>query len=388
MVLLSVACLILVIHTLSALDVIFGVRSMTHISEISPVDQSEGPLVSVIIPACNEEEQIEAVISALGLQDYKNVEIIAVNDRSTDGTGVILDRLKIAMSNLSVIHISDLPSGWLGKTHAMHVSAGVARGTYLLFTDGDVVLAPSTISRAVYRMQSKQLDHLTLLFENISKSWLLNSMVLDAGINLLQFLRVWRAKDTRSPHFVGVGAFNMVSRKMYTAVGGHTSFKTHPIDDIMLGKVIKRSGGAQECLLGHGMVTLPWYASVGDMVNGLMKNCLGVINYRFSLLPLLLLTMIVLNIMPFWAFILCDGVTRIIFALILIVKLLPSLMGARLLGLSVWCSLGTLISPYILLYTLQRAAYRIWRDGGIYWRSTFYPLSYLKNNESILFLGR
>jgi glycosyltransferase involved in cell wall biosynthesis len=386
--LLSIAVVILLLHTLSALDVIIGVRSMTNIKDIPPTKEGQGSLVSVIIPACNEGEQIEAAISALLKQTYNNLEIIAVNDRSSDDTGIILDRLKAENGCLSVIHITELPPGWLGKTHAMHVAAAEARGTYLLFTDGDVTMAPTTIARSVQRMQTKQLDHLTLLFKNSSPSWLLNSLILDAGLGLVQLLRVWRAKDTSSRHFVGVGAFNMVRQKIYTDIGGHASFKTHPIDDIMLGKVIKRSGGTEECLLGHEMVTLPWYASVADMVNGLMKNCLGVINFRFLLLPPLILTMIILNVLPLWGFLFSDGVTRAVFGMVLIAKLLPALLGARLLGLSKWCSLGTLISPYILIYTMLRAAWRVWRDGGVYWRSTFYPVSYLKNNESILFLRR
>ena len=386
--LLLIAVVILLFHTLSALDVFFGVRSMENIKDIPPTTDGGGPLVSVIIPACNEAEEIEAAISALFMQDYKNLQIIAINDRSTDDTGIILDRLKAGDDRLSVIHISELPSGWLGKTHAMHVGAREASGAYLLFTDGDVTMAPTTISRSVQRMQTNHLDHLTLIFKNSSTNWLLNSLILDAGIGLLQVLRVWRAKDKSSRHFVGVGAFNMVRQKKYAEIGGHESFKTHPIDDIMLGKVIKRSGGSQECLLGHEMVTLPWYASVADMVNGLMKNCLGVINYRFLLLLPLIVTMVMLNILPLWGVFLFDGLIRMIFAMVLVVKLLSALLGARLLGLSSWCSLGTLISPYILVYTIHRAAWSIWRDGGIYWRSTFYPLSYLRTNESILFLTK
>lgn len=386
--LLSIAVVILLLHTLSALDVIFGVRSMTNIKDLPPVKDGKEPLISVIIPACNEEEQIETAVSALLRQSYRNLEIIAVNDRSSDDTGLILDRLERQNSSLSVIHINDLPAGWLGKTHAMHVGAAKASGNYLLFTDGDVTMAPTTISRAVQRMQTHHLDHLTLLFKNSSTNWLLNCLILDAGIGLIQLLRVWRAKDTASRHFVGVGAFSMVCSKMYRTVGGHESFKTHPIDDIMLGKVIKRSGGNQECLLGHEMVTLPWYQSVPDMVNGLLKNCLGVINYRFLLLPLLIFTMLILHVAPLWGVFIFDGATRLVFAMTLIIKLLPAILGARLLGLNRWCSLGTLISPYILIYTVHKAAWRIWRDGGIYWRSTFYPINYLKKNESILFLHR
>ncbi|WP_458773909.1 glycosyltransferase family 2 protein [Desulforhopalus sp. 52FAK] len=361
---------------------------MTNIKDIPPTTDGKGPLVSVIIPACNEGEEIEAAISALLMQDYTDLQIIAVNDRSSDDTGIILDRLSVGDDRLSVIHINELPSGWLGKNHAMHVGAAEASGTYLLFTDGDVTMAPTTISRSVQRMQINHLDHLTLIFKNSSANWLLNSLILDAGIGLLQVLRVWRAKDKSSRHFVGVGAFNMVRQKKYIEIGGHESFKTHPIDDIMLGKVIKRSGGSQECLLGHEMVTLPWYASVADMVNGLMKNCLGVINFRFLFLVPLIVTMITLNILPLWGFFLFDGLTRVIFAMIIVIKLLQALLGARLLGLHSWCSLGALIAPYILVYTIIRAAWRIWRDGGIYWRSTFYPLSYLKTNESILFLTK
>ena len=105
--LLLIAIMILLLHTLSALDVICGVRSMTNIKDIPPIKDGEGPLVSVIVPACNEGDQIEAAISALLMQNYSNLEIIAVNDRSSDDTGMILDRLKAGNSCLSVIHISD-----------------------------------------------------------------------------------------------------------------------------------------------------------------------------------------------------------------------------------------------------------------------------------------
>jgi hypothetical protein len=75
--------------------------------------------------------------------------------------------------------------------------------------------------------------------------------------------------------------------------------------------------------------------------------------------------MITLNVLPLWAFFLFEGATRVVFGMVLVAKLLPALLGARLLGLSSWCVFGTLISPYILVYIVLRAAWRVWRDGGI-----------------------
>ena len=120
------------------------------------------PLVSMIIPARDEGEKIDAALRSVLAVDYPNLEIIAVDDRSRDETGRVMDRLAAEDPRLRVIHIETLPDGWLGKNHAMHVAAQAARGEFLLFTDGDVMFAPDALRRAVAYAEHTRIDHLCL----------------------------------------------------------------------------------------------------------------------------------------------------------------------------------------------------------------------------------
>lgn len=382
--LLILSSVILVITCVSAADLYLGIRKMIRLSDV-PLAMDSTTSVSIVIPACNEEENVaEAIVSHLN-QDYANCEIIVINDRSTDTTGRVLDELKEKYPQLIVIHNTELPDGWMGKAHALQLGAQKAGGDLLLFTDGDIVMEQSTISRAVSRMNEKDLDHLTLLFRNTSPGLMLNSLILESGAGLLQMLRPWKAVEENSKNYVGVGAFNLVKKSSYEAIGGHERFKMHPIDDIMLGKAIKRSGFSQECMLGIDIVTVPWYSSVGAMVNGLMKNILAVINYRFILLPPLVFFLILLTILPFWGIVFAQGEARYVFALVEVVRLSAFYAGTKIFSLSPWCTAGTVLVPYIKVYILLRAAWCNIQDRGIQWRGTHYPLEQLQKNEPLFF---
>ena len=384
--LLLLAISILIIVFLSVLDLGLGIRSMMALSKVSPIRDEAAPMVSVVVPACNEEAKIESAIRTLLQQDYRNLEVIAVDDRSGDATGPILERLRQQHPDkLKVFHLENLPPGWLGKSHALKFGAEHARGEYLLFTDGDVHMAESTISRAMGHICREKLDHICLLFRNSSPGILLNSLMLDAGTGLLQCFRPWRAKLSSSWNYMGIGAFNLLRRSAYESVGGFETIKMHPVDDIMLGKVIKRHGFRQECLLGYDSVSVPWYETVGQMVEGLLKNVLAVIHYRFFLVPPLLVILFLLNIFPLWGMVLFDGPVRIIFGLVMMIKVTAYYGGTRLLGISPWCALGTLISPYLIFYIYVKATWRNARDNGIYWRGTHYSLAELRSNEKLLF---
>lgn len=377
--------IIFIVVLLSALDIFWGVQSMTRLSCISPQKWTDHPLVSIIVPACNEAGYIEQAMGTLLEQDYGNFEIIAVDDRSTDNTGVILHELSQVNVRLRVLHIEELPDGWVGKNNALQRGADEAKGDYLLFTDADIMMEPTVLPRAVQRLVDSRLDHLTLVFRNSAPGWLLNSLILDAGVGLLQLLRPWRAKIKKSRYFIGVGAFNLVTRRAYESIGGHGKLRMHPIDDIMLGKLLKQKGYRQECLLGQDMINVPWYGSVAAMIEGLMKNVLAVINFNFWLVPLLLFAMFSVNILPFWGLLFSDGIIQILFVLTVATKMAVFYAGTRVMGISPWCVLGTLLTPYITFFIVVRAVWKNNNDGGIYWRGTFYPLDVLRKNESIFF---
>ncbi|HDK44580.1 MAG TPA: glycosyltransferase, partial [Desulfobacteraceae bacterium] len=242
------AVITFIMTMLYTIEVALGLRRLRNLNDIRPFSGPSRPRVSIIVPACNEEETIETAMLSLVNQDYGPFEIVVINDRSTDRTGAILEKLAAQYPRIRLLEVTELPPGWLGKNHALHCGARAAGGDYLLFTDADVLLEKTTVARAMTIMVAERLDHLSLIFKNIASGSLLNAMIQDAGAALFFLFKPWAARNPRSRYFMGVGAFNLVKKDVYRRIGGHESIRMHPIDDIMLGKVIKQHGFRQDCL--------------------------------------------------------------------------------------------------------------------------------------------
>jgi glycosyltransferase involved in cell wall biosynthesis len=369
----------------SSVTLAVGIRKMQKLGDMEIGDAAGGPLVSIVVPACNEEDNIEKSLLSLLAQDYQNLEIIVVNDRSTDNTAQILNQLKGRFSQLIVHEIAELPQGWMGKSHALSKGAALAGGKYLVFTDADVVLEKTTIARAVGYMTNNRLDHLTLIFKNMTPGWLLNSLILDAGMGLLFVFRPWLVKRSGNRCFVGIGAFNMVKRSVYHEIGGHEGIKMHPIDDMMLGKTIKEHGFSQDCLLAYDFVQIPWYDSVSAMINGLQKNMFALVHYRLLLIPVLLSAVIVASILPVWGAILGDKYVQIICLLTVGIRLITFYQGLRLQGLPGHYLPGFVITPYISCYIIFKSAFVTMKNGGILWRGQHYALADLRKTTPFLY---
>src|SRR2546423_821839 len=138
-------------------------RLAARLADLSPDGAGLMPPLSVVVPALNEEATVEAAMRTLLALDYPDLEIIGVDDRSTDETGAILDRLAAEDARLRVTHVRELPPGWLGKNHALHVGSAVARGEWILFTDADVHFERDALRRAVRYAVYRRLDHLVVV---------------------------------------------------------------------------------------------------------------------------------------------------------------------------------------------------------------------------------
>lgn len=384
--LLVIALVILLVHVCTMADLGLGLMKMGRLRHIAPEPPVPGPLVSVIVPACNEAETIEPALRTLLAQDYPNLEIIVVNDRSTDDTGSVLLRVQHQSDRPFAIHtIGRLPAGWLGKSHALMQGAQSASGEILLFTDADIEMEKSTISRAVAVMEGKRLDHLCLVFQIVGGNWLLNGMILDAAVGLLALFRPWKAQDPKNRHFMGVGAFNMVKAAVYRAVGGHNPIRMQPIDDIMLGKIIKEQGFRQMCQLGQPLMRVCWYGSVSAMVEGLMKNVFALFHYRAWLALLAMAAVATLTLLPVFGMFWATGGARPLFAAAVLLRLAAFAVGAPVCGMRLTAVAGSLLSPFMSIYIIGRATFLTLKHRGIFWRGSFYPLAELRKSRPLLF---
>lgn len=382
MILAIIACASIFIF---AVTIAAGVKKMKRLGDTETGNTDVGPLVSIVVPACNEEKNIEKSLLSLLNQDYKNLEIIVINDRSTDGTAAVLQQLQVRFPDLRIHEIADLPEGWMGKSHALSTGAALAKGDFLVFTDADVFLEKTTIARAVRYMSSNRLDHLTLVFKNVTHGWLLNSLILDMGMGLLFLVRPWMARNSGNSWFVGIGAFNMVRRLVYQEIGGHEGIRMHPIDDLMLGKMIKQHGFFQDCLLAYDFVLVPWYDSVRTMINGLEKNMFALVHYRVWLVPVVLFAIIVPNILPVWGVIFGNNDVRIICFLAVGIRLAACFKGLRMQDLPWWYLPGFIITPYISCYIIMISVFVTKINGGINWRGQHYALAELRKTAPLLY---
>ena len=366
------------------IEVALGLQRLRNLNDIRPFSGRSRPRVSIIVPACNEEDTIETAMLSLVNQDYSPFEIVAINDRSTDRTGPILEKLAAQYPRIRLLEVTELPAGWLGKNHALHYGAGAASGDYLLFTDADVLFEKTTVARAMTIMVAERLDHLSLIFKNIASGSLLNAMIQDAGAALFFLFKPWAVSNPRSRYFMGVGAFNLVKKDVYRRIGGHESIRMHPIDDIMLGKVIKQHGFRQDCLAGYDFVTVRWYETAGMMIDGLMKNVFALYNFRVTWVLAGIVIIFVMTIFPVWGIFLADGYARLLFLATVMVRGVAFVRGSVMLGNGIRSFPWSLVTPYINIFIMIKATVTTLKNKGIDWRGTYYPLAQLRDNMPIL----
>jgi len=378
--LLLLAVATLVAHGATAFEILRGNRSIRFLRDLPPL-ASPLPRVSIVIPARNEERNLEEALRSVLALDYDNLEIEVVEDRSTDRTGEILERMAAAEPRLRVVRVRELPPGWLGKNHALWLGAGKATGEFLLFTDADVVMAPSVLRRAVGAMVADGLDHLTASPEIDRPSALFEMFIGAFSLFFALFTRPWKVKDPKSPRYVGIGAFNLVRASAYRAVGGHRTIAMRPDDDLKLGKILKTGGCRQEFAFGQGMLRVEWYASVRELIQGLMKNAFSGVDYRVSVVVFSTVFQLALLVWPFLAIFVTHGATRWLNLASVLVLVALCWINAPLAGVRRWHGVGFPVVTLLFLYIVWRATVlTLWNDG-IDWRGTHYPLAELKANK-------
>jgi len=337
-------------------------------------DEAIYPSVSVLIPACNEEESIKQAVKQLITQDYPHLEVIVVNDRSTDNTGEVLEKLKVQYPQLKVITIYDLPPNWLGKNHAMYQGVKEATGEWLLFTDADVIFSPGSIKKTVGYALEHTLDHLTIAPD-----------VYYGGVFYRAFLAYFAFAVTATAMFtkkVGVGAFNLVKKSVYNEIGGYEAIALQPVDDMSLGTLVVNQGYKQGSgLSSKGFITVKWYENLFTALKGFEKNLFASLNYRVSAVIGLCIYSLVTNVYPFaglffgpvWARALCSISLLSMFAVYNHLS--------RLIDISRSYVLFHPISALLYLGAVINSTVKALRRGGIEWRGTVCSLKELNKHR-------
>ncbi len=366
-------------------DAAMGMRKVADISrpewDRKPATAKGNPRVSIIVPARNEEEHIGPALTSLLKLDYDNYEVVAVNDRSTDRTGEVMDRIASApeaSGRVKAIHVAELPAGWLGKVHAMWSAANQANGDWLLFTDADVLFRPDVLTRALVYAETEAADHLVLFPRMIMKSPGERMMIAFFQTLFVFGHRPWKVADPKTKDHMGVGAFNLIRRRVYDAVGGYEALRFEVLDDMKLGKIVKNAGYAQRNVYGADLISLRWAKGAMGMVNNLTKNFFAILSFQWWRLLLSAFALAFLNLMPFVGIWFAHGWERLPYAVAL-----ASIFGIYV-GMS-WESdvpayyfvlhpIGAAFFVYILLRSMTLTLVR----GGVVWRGTFYPLDELR----------
>jgi glycosyltransferase involved in cell wall biosynthesis len=355
-----------------------GLLYLPWISRFPPCDTPTAPRVSLIFAARDEQEKLPQALDTLSKIAYPNLEIIAVNDRSKDKTATLLDEAARGDGHLRVIHIKDLPPGWLGKPHALQKAYQASSGEYLLFTDADVRFSPDSLGRAMTLVQSRSLDHLTL-FGDVDREGFWDTVLLTFfGLAMHLAGESHSVSNPNSRAYLGIGAFQLVRRSAYEAVGTHQRLAMEVVDDMKLGKILKL-GGFRSCVgIAVGFVAVRWHAGFRNLIRGVTKNFFAALNYSVPLAALSFTLMLLTNFAPFVGVIFGHGWIRILAAISVVIAMLFHVvvdLGAKISPLYAFTHpIGALIFCWMML----RSVVITLHQGGVVWRDTFYKLSDLK----------
>lgn len=359
-------------------------HELRRLGRVSPDAPPGGwPRLAVLVAARDEATVIEPALRSLLSQDYPGLTVHAVDDRSTDGTSAILDRLAAENPHLRVRHIATLPDGWLGKLNALQLAADEAiddGAAWLLFTDADVHLAPDALRRAVAGGLALGADHVAVVpripTEHIGERLFLSLFIL--GFVCLK--PIARVESRSSRAYMGLGAFNLVRADAFHAIGGFRRLSLSVDDDMRLAQALKYSGRQSRVFFGGPDVSVRWHAGLLALLGGLEKNLFAWTEFRLGIVIFLLISNIVMNILPFVGLAVGPTWSRACCALgVASICLIVGGSGADS-RIRPYYGLFLPLSAILMMAAFVRSTARTIARGGVRWREHFYPLSTLRTH--------
>ncbi len=375
----GVWCLILV-------SVLYNLRTCPHLESIRPPDPESWPTLAVIIPACNEGDTIEAAMRLRLRETYPKVEFVVVDDRSTDDTGVIADRIAEGDPRFRVVHNTTLPDGWLGKVHALQVGVEATDSEWILFTDADVHIEPGALERVVAWCEHRKLDQLAVVPRLEVDGFgvkMLNAFFARLAMGSPAAVHMIESPRTRMA--AGIGAFNLFRRSALARTPGMERLRLEVIDDVGLAFLLKDYGARCSILDGTSAVSVCWYPSVDAMKRGFEKNGFSIVAYSIPAMVAACILLVLFEWLPWLALLhtghpalQCMGGLAALSAVGAAAAVSRANRASMLPAL--FCPIAALMMSYFLF---RSGVLAVWR-GGVVWRGTLYPLKSLRGFRSIL----
>ena len=377
--------LLAVVWLVHAITVVQGMATLPDVSsnrvpESFATDEDQ---ITVIVPARDEKAAIEATLRSLLASTGVRLQIIAVNDRSTDGTGLRMEDLAREAAatggrhTLQVLHVEVLPSDWLGKPHAMAMAAKHARSPWLLFTDGDVLFHPQALEIALRAAEARDADHLVLTPTVILTNAAERAMLATMNALSQWMIRLWKVSDPQAKDYIGVGAFNLIRRDVYEKLGGFEALRMEVLDDLRMGWMIKRAGYRQCVILGPDLVRLRWLHSALGVVHLAEKNGFAAYRYNVALTLIAGLGLAAIALLPLIA--IAAGRWALIAGLLSYLAAALTFWGNRkVTAAPAWLAILYAPATLVVLYALLRSMTLALVRKGIDWRGTRYSLSEIR----------
>ncbi len=347
---------------------------------------ANAPLISVCIPARNEERNIRACVEAILGQHYPNFEIIVLEDRSTDATGDILASLAAQNDKLKVINGSDLPKGWAGKPHALFQASAAARGDWLCFVDADTFLSSTTLSSCYAKAIETKADMFTIMtFQIMGSFW--EKVVMPLVMTALSVgFSPRKVNDPNSKDAIANGQFILIKRSVYDAIGGHKSVKDQIVEDKAIAEQVKWNGYRLIVANGYSVAKTRMYTSLPEMWEGWTKNIYLGLSDRPSLMLLgafgafiLLVAALVLPLWPlfgvYWYLHGGGWLALAVIAKSLILWTVIIYARARValgMGISAWYAFTLPLGSAVFATMMFISAWKVISGKGVNWKGRIY----------------
>ncbi len=373
---------------LAALVIIYWIHNQYHLDIIvtPALPPIHAALVSICIPARNEENNIRHCVESALAQDYPNIEVIVLDDRSTDATLTQVTEIASRDSRLLPISGSDLPDGWAGKPHALFQASAVARGEWLCFVDADTFLAPQAISSCYAKAIETHADMFTTINEQIMDSFW-EKVVMPLVMTALSVgFSPRKVNNPSRRDAIANGQFILIKRAVYDAIGGHESVKDQIVEDKAIAEQVKWNGHRLIVADGTQVIRTRMYTSLETMWEGWTKNIYLGLRDHPSLLILgafgATIALIAALFLPIWPALgifwylkgggwLAIGV--IIKSLIVWGALLYARARvARKMNISAWYAWTTPLGAGVFAAMMLASAWKVISGQGVTWRGRKY----------------